>query len=186
MRRHQAQLGEPLLQEQTPIHLVTWDHIAHLSRMLTKDGGEWHLFKSDHEAAYKQLPISPDDQWGGIVALRRPASGKWLGFATRTLVIGSFAAVLRYNILSAIWTAPVFQLLGIPLSVYFGDFASLIRAGLADQAIRVFPRFCAMMGFLLKPAKSSVGNAMVFLGLLGAFPPPAKDRHLTISPRGGE
>ena len=96
------------------MQLVTWGHIAQMSLVLARDGGELRLFKADREAAYKQLPISPDDQWTAIVALCHPTSGKWFGFATRTLVYGSVAAVLHYNILSSIWTALVCQLLGIP------------------------------------------------------------------------
>ena len=116
-----------------------------------------------------------------MVALRHPTSGKWFGFVTRTLVFGSVAAVLHYNILSRIWSALCCHLLGIPLVGYFDDFAALIRAGLAEEALRVFPRFCSLLGFVLKPGKSSVGNAVVSLGLLGTFPSPANNHQLMIS-----
>ena len=125
----------------TPIQLVSWDHLARLSRLLSKPGEEWHLFKADHEAAYKQLPIDPADQKTAIVALRHPKSGKWFGFITRTLVFGSVAAVLHYNILSRIWTSICCRLLGIPIVGYFDDFAALVKAGLAEEALRVFSRF---------------------------------------------
>ena len=98
----------------TPIHRVTWGHIDQIPSILTKDGCEWRLIKADREAAYKQPPIAPADQWAEIVALRRPNSGKLLGFVARTLVFGSVSAVLRYNALSRIWTAPARHLLGRP------------------------------------------------------------------------
>ena len=165
----------------TPIKLVSWGHLAQLSSITTEQGDEWHLFKADHEDAYKQLPIAPDDQQTAIVALRNPTSGNWFGFATRTLVFGSVADVLRYNVLSRIWAALCVRLLGIPLVGHFDDFAALARAGLAEEAIRVFPRFCELLGFVLKPGKSSVGNSTVFLGLLGTFPSSANGHNLHIA-----
>ena len=140
----------------TPIKLASWGHLAQLSSIMAEQGDDWHLFKTDHEAAYKQLPIAPADQQTAIVALRRPSSGNWFGFVTRTLVFGSVAAVLHYNVISRIWAALCCRPLGIPLAGYFGDFAALARAGLAEEALRVFPRFCEMLGFVLKPGKSSV------------------------------
>ena len=107
-------LANRFCRNKTPIQLVTWGHISKLSRLLTQDGGEWHLCKADREAAYKQLPISPDDQWAEIVAMRHPTSGKWFGFVTRTPVFGSVAALLHYNILSGIWKALASHLLGTP------------------------------------------------------------------------
>ena len=42
-----------------PIKLVSWGHASQLCRTFACDGGEWDLFKADHEAAYKQLPLDP-------------------------------------------------------------------------------------------------------------------------------
>ena len=41
----------------TPIKLISWGHIAELSRKVANTGAEWHFLKADHEAAYKQLPL---------------------------------------------------------------------------------------------------------------------------------
>ena len=70
-----------------------------------KEGGDWALFKADHEETYKQLPIDPPDQKNAVAALRRPASKLWCGFATRTLNFGPSDAVLHYNVLSRILVA---------------------------------------------------------------------------------
>ena len=67
-----------------------------------------------------------------------------------------------------------------PLAGYSGDFAALVRSGLAEEALRDFSRFCALLGFVLKPGKSSVGNSAVSLGLLGTFASPANGRKLLI------
>ena len=162
-------LGHRFRRSRTPAHLATWCHIAQISRLITKDGGEWHLFKADHEAAYKQLAIAPSGHWAAIVALLHPTSGKWFGRVTRAIVSGPVADVMRYNILSRFWTSPVCHMLGIPRVGYFVDFEALIRAGLEDEDLRVLPRFFAMLGFAPKPGKSSVRNAIVFSGLLGNF-----------------
>ena len=82
----------------TPIKLVSWGHVSQLRRSYASDGRDWALFKADHEAAYKQLPLGPKGQATAIIALRRPTSGKWFGFRSRTLMFGSVAAVLHYNI----------------------------------------------------------------------------------------
>ena len=162
-----------------PIQLVSWGHLTQLPHLLTKGGGDWVLFKADHEAAYKQIPIDPADQKNAIVALRHPVSQLWYGFVTRTLIFGSIAAVLHYNVISRILVALTDRVLGIPLVGYFGDFAAMIRAVFGEDALRAFAEFCRLLGFQLKPVKSSVGNSPVFLGLLGGLslllqPSPAR------------
>ena len=71
-----------------------------------------------------------------------------------------------------------------PIS-YFGDLAALFRAGLADEAMHVLARFCDIAGFQLNAGKSSVGNEIAILGLLGPYPSMANEGHLPISLPGG-
>lgn len=100
----------------TPIKLVSWDHLAQLSHLLSSPRkAGWGLLKADHEEAYKQLPIDPADQRNAIIALRHPKSGKWFGFITRTLIFGAVAAVLHYNVFSRLWTAVINKARGIPM-----------------------------------------------------------------------
>ena len=148
----------------TPIKLAPRGHLAQLSSIMAEQGDDWHLFKDDHEAAYKKLPIAPDDQQTAIVALRHPKSGNWFGFVARTLVFGSVADVLRYNVLPRIWAALCCRLLGIPLVGYFDGFAALVRAGLAEEAIRVFSRFCELSGLAMKPECHPSGTPRFSLG----------------------
>ena len=81
----------------SPVHVVSWGRIAQISRIVCPGGRERHLFKADREAAYKQLPLRTAGQASAIIALRRPASGVWFGFVSRTLMFGSVAAVVHYN-----------------------------------------------------------------------------------------
>ena len=41
---------------ETPIKLVSWDHIAELSNVVNDNSRGWSFFKADHEASYKQHP----------------------------------------------------------------------------------------------------------------------------------
>ena len=165
----------------SPIQLVSWDHIAQIFRLVCSDGREWQLFKADHEAAYKQLPIRTLDQTSAIIALRHPTSGLWHGFVSRTLMFGSVAAVLHYNCFARAIATLATLLLGIPLVSYFDDFAALLPADLAQIALDVFTRFCSTLGFQLKPGKSEVGSRVTFLGLLGSFPAKTNSFKLGIS-----
>ena len=165
----------------TPIQLVSWDHLAQLCRLSCGKSRDWALIKADHEAAYKQLPLRPDDQARAIIALRCPVTGKWFGFVSRTLVFGATAAVLHYNVFSRLITALANRLLGIPLICFFDDFAALVPRLLSNKALAVFSRFCEIMGITLKPGKSEVGPKITFLGLLGWFPTAENNYTLHIS-----
>ena len=46
------------------------------------------MYKSDHRASYKQLPIGPADPNAAIISLRHPVDRRWYGFVTRTLIFG--------------------------------------------------------------------------------------------------
>ena len=165
----------------TPIQPVSWDHVAQLSQITALKGQELQLFKADHESYYKQLPIDHADQHSAIVALRLPSSGRRYGFRAKALVFGSTAAVLRYNVISLVLTDLVNFCLGIPSICYFEDFAALLSAILAPEAIRTFTRFCATLGISLKEGKSFVGNSVAFLGLVGNFPSPDTGMKLLVS-----
>ena len=46
---------------ETPIQLVSRDHLSQLCKRCFGQGRDWALFKEDHAAAYKQLPLGPRD-----------------------------------------------------------------------------------------------------------------------------
>ena len=139
------------------------------------------MFKADHKAAYKQLPIDPSDQASAIVALRHPLGGKWYGFVTRTLIFGSVAAGLHYNVLSRILTALVNRYLDLSLVGYFSDFAAVIPAALGRPAMNAFARFARALSFELHDDKFDIGEEVTFLGWLVSFPATRNGGHLRIS-----
>ena len=102
----------------TPIQLVSRGHLAQLRRRSCGESRDWALIKADREAAYKQLPLRPEDQARSIIAPRHPVAGKWFGFMSRTLVFGATAAVLRYNVFSRLITALGSRLFWHPVDLF--------------------------------------------------------------------
>ena len=80
--------------------------------MLAAGWGDWVMFKEDHNASYKQLPIDPAELSAAIIALRHPVVHRWYGFVTRTLIFWSVADVLHYNVLPRLLVALVNRYLG--------------------------------------------------------------------------
>ena len=78
----------------TPIKLPSADTLAEIATRLSRpDGGQVALWKSDHEAAYKQLPVNPlHSEFCWVVA--KGPDGRWYGFRPKTLLFGSSHAVL--------------------------------------------------------------------------------------------
>ena len=166
---------------ETPIKLVSWDHLAELSHMVNDHSRDWSFFKADHEAAYKQLPLEHSHAELAVIALRSPVDGMWYGFISRTMMFGAIAAVLHYNVFSRLLSEIVSKLLGIPLLCFFDDFGSIIPASLAEKALSTFTSFCSKLGIQLKEAKSEFGQRVTFLGLSGSFPCRANNFTLEVS-----
>ena len=99
----------------TPTKLASWDHLSELCRTVAHAKRDWHFFKADHEAAYKQLPLEWEQSNLAAIALRNPANGRWYGFMSRTLMFGAVSAVLHYNILSRILSELACKIFGIPM-----------------------------------------------------------------------
>ena len=170
---------------ETPIQLLSWGNIAQLSAMLSAGGGDWVMFKADRKAAYIQLPIDSDDQNAAIIALLRPAENRWYGFVTRTLIFGSVADVIRYNVSPRILDVLANRYFGIPMVRYFDVFIDYPQVD-GDGGPGRF------RSLLLLPAFSDEGWEIAgwpyrrFRGLLGRPPFKANGRKLPISPPVGK
>ena len=165
----------------TPIKLPTWGHIAQMAAIARPTKCVWSFFKADHAIVYKQLPLGPSDRAKAVVALRDPASGKWFGFAPRTLLFGAVAAALHYNAFSRAVAKVFTRVTGIPLLSYFDDFGALVPLEVLEAALAAFVRFCEMSAITLKPEKTDMGPALTSLGIFGAFPSPSNDMSLTVA-----
>ena len=165
----------------TPIKLVSWDHLAEMCRRTSKFNLDWHFFKADHEAAYKQLPLNWEHSSLAVIALRSPKDNRWYGFMSRTLMFGAIAAVIHYNVFSRLLAELTCKIFGIPIVSYFDDFGALLPSPLAKRGLEVFTAFCSHLGITLKKTKSEVGPKITYLGLLGAFPTRGNGGRLTVS-----
>ena len=153
----------------TPIKLVSRGHIAQLSRLVASSGEACHCPKSDHGAAYKQLPVGWSQSKLAAIALRNPRDKQRYGLLTRAMVFGAVAAVLRYNALSRIAEDLASKISGIPVAFFFGDFGDLIPGTSDQEDLAIFSRFFQLLGIPPKAAESRVGERVVFPGLEGGF-----------------
>ena len=120
-----------------------------MCRVINPSKCDWRFFKSDHEEEYKLLPIDRDEISLEVIALRRPVDGRWYGFMIRTLMFGAISAVLHYNVLSRIIAELICRTLGIHMLSYFDDFAALLPSSLSSHGLRVFSRWCELLGISL-------------------------------------
>ena len=165
----------------TPIKIPTWDHIAQMAALVRPTNCAWSFFKTDHESAYKQLPLDPAHQNLTVVDIRHPTSGAWMEFAPRTLLFGAVAAVLHYNAFSRAVAVLFCKVTGIPLLSYFGDFGALVPSDALGPALRTFVTFCHLLGIKLKDSKTEKVSSLSFLGVFAEFPVPRNNMSLTIS-----
>ena len=164
----------------TPIKLPTWDHIAQMCLDIRHTRKPWEFFKSDHEAAYKQLPLRPEHARLAFVALRDPITSRWMAFPPKALLFGATSAVLHYNCFSRLLAVLTNRIFGIPLIGYFDDFGALVPANVGRLALRTFEQFCNSLGITLKKTKTDRGKRIIFLGLQGDFPSPGNKMLLSI------
>ena len=165
--------------EFTPITLPTCDHIGQIASDLSARPREWSFMKADRKAAYKNLPLNPDQAQYCIVAIRSPGDSKWYGFAPRTLLFGAAAAVHHYNCFSRTIAVIINRLFGLPLVNYFDALGSMIPTSLSDTGLRLLLALCALFGVILEGRMTDIGLQIVFLGLLGLFPGPGTDMILS-------
>ena len=142
----------------TPIKLVSWDHVAHISNLLAKRGFGCQFPKDDHRAAYKSLPVCPSQTKLAAIVLKNPGGGNWYAFTSRTLLFGSIASVLHYNIFPRAISELVAKIFGILIVCFFDDFGALIIKCLAIEGLWCFQQFCDICGIDLKPRKPKLAK----------------------------
>ena len=99
----------------TPINLISWGHIAQISRVVAPSGKDWRFSKADRASDYNQLPLERSHPHLAAIDLRCPKDKRWYGFISRAMVFGAIAAVLRYIVFSRIVAEIASKILGIPL-----------------------------------------------------------------------
>ena len=163
-----------------PIKLPTRDHISHMSLNIRHTQRKWAFSKSDHEAAYKQLPTTPDHTNLALVALKSPTAGRRMASPPRALLFGAESSVLHYDCFPRLISAIFNNIFGIPLMVEFEDCGALIPKNRAGRALRTIVQFCEILGIRLKLKKTEPDARIAFLGLQGTAPQATNDMLLTI------
>ena len=155
-----------------PIALPTWGHIGQIAADLSSPPREWSFMKADSKAAYKNLPLSPEQSRFCIAALRSPVDSKWYGFAPRALLFGATAAVHHYNCFPRTVAVIINRLVGLPIVNYFDDIGSMVPAPLSGDGLRLLIDVCALFGVILGDRKTDLGRRIVFFGLTGPLSGP--------------
>ena len=165
----------------TPIKLPTWDHIGQIAIDIQETNRPWSFIKTDHEAAYKQLPLDPDHCNLAMVTLRHPTLGTWFAFPPQALLFGAEAAVIHYNCFSRILGVLTNKIFGIPLVTYFDDYGSMTPKEIDQLTLNTVKIFMITIGVFLKDDKTKLGDVMTFLGIQGSFPSPSNGMTLEVS-----
>ena len=154
------------------IRLPGPDDLARIVEDIQKGGVHSQLgfLKGDHESAYKQLPLRPSHSLLSLVSLESPVDSQVWCFRPRTLVFGSSAAVLAYNVFAKAVAAIVTRLYGCPFINFFDDYASAGPLSLVGLMVSLFIEFCDLVGIKCKISKCSFGPEIDFLGLHMSLP----------------
>ena len=85
--------------------------------------------KGDHEDAYRQHPMSASDE---VATLRDPRGEELYGFAPKTQLLGSAAAVSRYYCFSRIMASLACLVLELPCVGYRDNFVAIPQLDLVS------------------------------------------------------
>ena len=155
----------------TPINLPSRDHVAQMCALyyLKGDRRPLAMAKADRADAYKQLPVTTEDELAAVVTLKDLVDGQWYGFIPRTQLFGSTAAVLHYNCLSRVIASLACRILKIPCVGYYDDFGLILPECLVKDGLGIFTSFNRALLIILKDSKSEFGTLLEFLGLTISF-----------------
>ena len=88
----------------TPVRLVSWGHLAAISNRFLAKGAICEFPQCDHKSSYNALPVDPRETRFAVITSKCPKEGNYFAFIIRTLLFGSIASVLRYNVFARIVT----------------------------------------------------------------------------------
>ena len=122
-----------------------WGRVAEMCRIVSSQTRDCLFSKADNEAAYKQLPLD----WGqtniAAIYLIPPHYGRFYGLTSRTLMFGSIADVIHYDVFSRILAELMRRIFGIPMISYFDDFGALLPASPAIRGLEVFTQWWQLL-----------------------------------------
>ena len=111
-----------------------------------KHGATFKATTIDLKAAYKQLPLHPEDKNKGVVTLANPCNGNVQFFLMNTLPFGAAASVLHFNHISALLWALGCQL-GLIWSAYYDDYPLICPGGMEASTLGGAKALLGLLGF---------------------------------------
>ena len=148
--------GGNLVTRQTrKVTLSTLDHVqGQIARTRSVFQERLLLWKRDHKAAYRQVPLHPEELRLAVVVFRHPETKQLVFFVHRALPFGFVASVTQYNRISQAIAFLANRVLLVPVDNYFDDFWAVEPASLATSGFATFGVLSSeILGFEMKLAK---------------------------------
>ena len=147
------------------------DEIASLIKQIFVSGIDDIVGRTyDMEAAYRQLPIHPDDRNKAVVCVYDPAKKGVRGFEMATMPFGAIASVHAFLRTAAAVNNIGCSFLGIPMTSYFDDFTVVTKAELSKGTGLAVQTLFEVLGLHLSTSdKKNLDFSKVFSALGVAF-----------------
>ena len=139
--------------------------VAAVRRYVQLTGRVPELWKADVEAAFRRVPIRPEDRWAAWVTFL--VDGEAVAARHNAMMFGAIGAVHGRDRLGALVKHVGRAVLRLPLFRYVDDYFSLDHQDAAQHALECFARIVrAMLGQeALAPAKMECANPLEVLGV---------------------
>jgi hypothetical protein len=142
------------------------DQLLQLVALLWELTGDPPAFwKADVDAAYRRLPVRPDDRYLLWVVIE--CDGVQWASQHLCAPFGATASVHAWHVIGALIQHLAISILFLPVLRYVDDFYAAERQELADHAAQCFARLCRMLlgSDSLKDAKIASGSPLTILGI---------------------
>ena len=111
------------------------------------------FWKRDHDGAYRQILMRPEDFPLAAVVFCHPDTGQKVFYSHRALPFGATASVYGYNRVARAVVHIARAFLGLPVDSYFDDFWAVDRRELAQSSFALFGALNVALGLSLKRRK---------------------------------
>ena len=136
--------------------------------MCLEVGPVCYVAKSDFKAAFRNLPIKPQDQKLLVMKAKNPAMNKWMFFVDKCLPFGSSVSCSHFQRVSNTIEHIFRKTSGSKANNYLDDFlfTTLLKC-LSDGNVQMFLDICEQINFPVAMDKTFRGSQIViFLGML--------------------
>ena len=136
------------------------------------------MVKGDHKKAYYQIPMREGHKKFLYIVTRHPVDGRLYVWKPISIIFGSVASVIDYNMCSLAVTKICKSLFDIPVISYFDDFLLLSteddsRVDDSDNPVggrywsteKIFNEINDLIGFEVHKGKAESGKVITFLGI---------------------